>query len=328
MFDASASLESGFTFGHNLWLGNSEVCHGVAKPVTLQTSPHLIHHMKAELLTSVAPFPVDFRVIYLRHNSSWQVDPMMMTFGKMLHVGLCLPSSCTEHEIRGLVETYLSNDLFASNKLYDMNLQYDYAKDLKLKTDVFRKTSFYLCCLFTATTIGLTIAAGILRNTANVEDINVTKSAIKAQKASETAAPSNSSPENLQLVNQPVVASSFIACYDIQANWQHIFKPAKASHTFAALNGLRFGSAVCVTVYHYMVFLFNGTRNKLTLFNYQVHLGNLDVFVDIFFTIRCIYESKYFHIKILILFNIILQRIPTGLQPLSKCQNVGGHTKK
>ncbi|XP_036224286.2 O-acyltransferase like protein isoform X2 [Bactrocera oleae] len=297
MFDASASLEPGFTFGHNFWLGNSEVCHAVAQPVTSQTSPNLPHHMKAELLTSVAPFAADFRVIYLRHNSSWQVDPIVIAFGIRVHVGICLPSSCAEHEIRGLMEIYLGSDRFAANALYDMNLQYDYAKDLKPKAATFRRTSFYFGCLFIATTIGLTIAAGMSRTTAVVKENYNNKTAVESQGACETIAESNTATENVQPEHQlSVVASSFIACYDIQANWQHIFKPAKASHTFAALNGIRFASAGCVAVYHYLMSLFSGTRNKLTLFNYQVHVGNVDVFVDIFFTISGFLQS-YNHFR-------------------------------
>uniref|UniRef100_A0A034VG91 Nose resistant to fluoxetine protein 6 n=1 Tax=Bactrocera dorsalis TaxID=27457 RepID=A0A034VG91_BACDO len=297
MFDASASLEPGFTFGNNFWLGNIDVCNAVDQPLTPHMSSHLPHNMKVELLTSVAPFNVDFRIIYLRHNSSWQADPVVIAFATRVHVGLCVPSSCAEHEIRSLMETYLASDLFVGNALYDMNLQYDYAKDLKLTAATFRRTSFYLCCLFIATTIGLTIAAGMTRSPAAEENNNNTKDAVEEQEPSETTAEGITASEKLLLEKQqPIGVSSFIACYDIQANWQHIFKPSKAGHTFAALNGIRFYSAGCVTVYHYLMFLFNGTRNKWTLFNYQVHVGNVDVFVDIFFTISGFLQS-YNHFR-------------------------------
>ncbi|XP_011187423.1 nose resistant to fluoxetine protein 6-like [Zeugodacus cucurbitae] len=300
MYDASASLESGFTFGNNFWLGNIEVCHAVAQPVNFQVSSYLPHQMKAELLTSFAPFPVEFRVLYFRHNSSWQVDPIVTAFATRIHMGLCVPSSCTEQEIRGLMETYLSSDLFAGNELYDMNLQYDYAKDLKLKPDTFRRTSFYLCCVFITATVGLTIAAAMLKTTTVIEEINIGKSSDEAQKATEISTANNKASENQQFV----VASSFIACYDIQTNCQHIFKPSKASNTFAALNGIRFASAIGVTMYHYLMFLFNGTRNKLTLFGYLVHIGNVDVFVDVFFTISGFLQA-YHHFRNVVVLEII-----------------------
>ncbi|XP_054084252.1 O-acyltransferase like protein [Zeugodacus cucurbitae] len=299
MYDASASLEPGFTFGNNFWLGNIEVCHAVTQPVSLQASSYLPHHMKPELLTSIAPFPVEFRVLYLRHNSSWQVDPVVIAFATRIHMGLCVPSSCTEQEIRGLMETYLSSDLFAGNELYDMNLQYDYAKDLKLKPDTFRRTSFYLCCVFIVTTVGLTIAAAMLKTATVIEENNITQNSDEAQKVTETGF------ENVKSENQQsVVASSFIACYDIETNWQYIFKPATASHTFAALNGIRFVCAIGVTMYHYLMFLFNGTRNKLTLFGYQVHIGNVDVFVDVFFTISGFLQA-YHHFRNVVLLDMI-----------------------
>uniref|UniRef100_W8AX02 Nose resistant to fluoxetine protein 6 n=1 Tax=Ceratitis capitata TaxID=7213 RepID=W8AX02_CERCA len=286
MFDASASLEPGFTFGHNFWLGNSEICSAVSRQTHVQISTYLRHQMKPELLTEVAPFNVDFRVLYLRHNSSWQVDAAVIAFASRLHVGLCLPSACTAHEVQQLVQAYLSTDLNAANEFYEMNLQYDYAKDLKLKSTTFRRTSFYLTCFFLATTIALTVAASLLRKSQDLykANANIRNSRSTNGNVLETTNTSGATikPHKSEL---DLNVTSFIACFDFDANWLHVFAPAKAEHTFTALNGLRFGSAICVTVYHYLMFLFHGTRNKVTLYNYQAYVGNVDIFVDIFFTI-------------------------------------------
>uniref|UniRef100_A0A0A1XBI9 Nose resistant to fluoxetine protein 6 n=1 Tax=Zeugodacus cucurbitae TaxID=28588 RepID=A0A0A1XBI9_ZEUCU len=298
MYDASASLESGFTFGNNFWLGNIEVCQAVAQPVNFQVSSYLPHQMKAELLTSIAPFPVEFRVLYFRHNSSWQVDPVVIAFATRVHMGLCVPSSCTEQDIRSLMEIYLSSDLFAGSELFDMNLQYDYAKDLKMKPETFRRTSFYLCCVFITATVGLTIAAAMLKTTTVIEEINIGKSSDEAQKATGNSTETKS--ENQQFI----VASSVVACYDIQTNWRYIFKQTKSSNTFAALSGIRFASAIGVTLYHYLMFFFNGTRNKLTLFGYLVQFGNFDVFVDVFFTISGFLQT-YHHFRNVVLLDMI-----------------------
>ncbi|XP_054743282.1 nose resistant to fluoxetine protein 6-like [Anastrepha obliqua] len=303
MFDASASIEPGFTFGNNFWLGNREVCGAVGQPTNMQISAHLSHHMNAELLTSVAPFATDFRVVYLRHNSSWQVDPLVLVFASRVHVALCLPSACSEREIRRLTNAYLATDLFAANELYDMHLQYEYTKDLKLKAATFMRASLYLCCIFILTTIGLTVVAMSSKKLQDIEILKEKVTKVATGEENGTKAPHSDSQQALQ---QVVPAVDLIACYDIQANWRHIFTPTKAGQTFAALNGLRFGSALCVTFYHYLMFLFNGTRNKLTLFSYQVHIGNVDIFVDIFFTISGFLQA-YNHFRNVKLLQIIRQ---------------------
>ncbi|XP_017490231.1 PREDICTED: nose resistant to fluoxetine protein 6-like [Rhagoletis zephyria] len=287
MFDASATLEPGFTFGHNFWLGNREVCSAVGHEVHMQMSAYFPHQMNQVLLTSVAPFETDFRVVYLRHNLSWQVDPHMAGFAPRVHVGLCLPSACAEHDVRRLMQTYLSRGLFAGNELFEMHLQYDYMKDLQWQAAIFMRPSFYICCAFVVVTIGLTAVAVSSRKTECMKAVK--KKTTETSAAMDTPS-SNSAPSTVDSNSQPVIQQqfeekSFITCFDIAANWQLIFAPPKSAHTFAALNGLRFGSTLCVILYHYLVFLCNGTRNKLTLFNYQVQIGNVDIFVDIFFVL-------------------------------------------
>ncbi|XP_017468873.1 PREDICTED: nose resistant to fluoxetine protein 6-like isoform X1 [Rhagoletis zephyria] len=306
MFDASATLEPGFTFGHNFWLGNSEVCSAVGHEVHMQISAYLPHQMNEALLTSVAPFDTGFRVVYLRHNLSWQVDPHVTAFGPRVHVGLCLPSACAEHDVRRLMKTYLSRGLFAGNELFEMHLQYDYMKDLQWQAAVFMRPSFYICCAFVVVTIGLTAVAVSSRKSERMKAVK--KKTTEALAAMDTPS-SNSSHYTVDSNSQAVIQQqfegrSFITCFDIAANWQRIFVPPKLAHTFAALNGLRFGSALCVTLYHYLMFLCTGTRNKLTLFNYQVRIGNVDIFVDIFFALSGFLQA-YNHFRNVKLLKII-----------------------
>lgn len=74
VLDASGIPESGFVLGNNFWLGSSKGCDSARKPHALVISKRFNRHMHEHLMTSIAPFDIDYRVIYASHSSPWQVQ--------------------------------------------------------------------------------------------------------------------------------------------------------------------------------------------------------------------------------------------------------------
>lgn len=150
--DSSGRPNAGFVLGNNHWFGLPHECDYVNKPMKISLSPRIHRTSKADLLTAVAPFEVEFRMIYLKHSSPWQMQMKFMT-EHILHLGLCLPKSCTNQQIHELAENYFNT----KDTLYQLNYnstQILQVKNLKLRENFWQKKSciilglVYLSLLF------------------------------------------------------------------------------------------------------------------------------------------------------------------------------------
>lgn len=76
--DSSGSPDSGFVLGQNFWLGSMKGCEAVQKPHTLTLSNRFQRFMHSALLTSTAPFDIEYRMVYAEHKSPWQIQVEFM----------------------------------------------------------------------------------------------------------------------------------------------------------------------------------------------------------------------------------------------------------
>lgn len=99
--------------------------------------------MKPDLIYDTAPFEVDYRVVYAKHYSPWQIEIKFLT-ENLLHIGLCLPKSCSNSEIHNLTQEYLNSRLLDSQTLFEFESDVLLVKDLNLRENFFAKTSVIL----------------------------------------------------------------------------------------------------------------------------------------------------------------------------------------
>jgi len=103
------------------------------------------------IITQQAPFDMDYRVLYLRHSSPWQVEIKLMS-EQIIHIGLCLPSACNSEEVKNLAQDYVAGGMFTENDIFDIRPEVVYMKDLQLREEFFERASFRLlvaCVLVT-----------------------------------------------------------------------------------------------------------------------------------------------------------------------------------
>ena len=107
--DASGSYSPGFVLGNNQWLGSRLLCENVASryPLVINYSDRLVRTMAPHLLAAAAPFDVHYAVVYVKHRSPLQFEMHIMS-EMVLHIGLCLPRSCSVQEISSLVVRHLN----------------------------------------------------------------------------------------------------------------------------------------------------------------------------------------------------------------------------
>ncbi|KAK4881268.1 hypothetical protein RN001_004587 [Aquatica leii] len=84
MHDASGRYSSHFLFGNDYWLGSNSLCKEIEE----------------EENGEVAPFPLYFYVATIRLNVNVNLTPVT----RQLHLGQCLPRSCTVGDVRRLLK--------------------------------------------------------------------------------------------------------------------------------------------------------------------------------------------------------------------------------
>lgn len=60
---------------------------------------------------------------------------------KILHVGLCIPTSCTNNEILNITQNYFDQSLLQAQRFFEHQPQVLHVKDLSVKSNFLEKTS-------------------------------------------------------------------------------------------------------------------------------------------------------------------------------------------
>ncbi len=126
--------------GHNNWIGSPKECEAVQRALYITLSDRYHRNMKPNLVQSIAPFDVEYRMVYAKHHSPWQIE-MKFMIENMLHIGLCLPKSCTNDEIFNLTRKYFNNRLVDVQVMYEIDADVVEVKDMKLRENFFLKKS-------------------------------------------------------------------------------------------------------------------------------------------------------------------------------------------
>lgn len=65
----------GFVIGHNYWLGSIEGCKAVQQqPLSIRMSNRFERFTHNSLWSEMAPFDIDYRMVYAEHRSSFQIQ--------------------------------------------------------------------------------------------------------------------------------------------------------------------------------------------------------------------------------------------------------------
>ncbi|XP_036329770.1 uncharacterized protein LOC118741903 [Rhagoletis pomonella] len=293
MYDAAGSREPGFVLGNGLWLGSRDTCDAVKQPVNLKISKHLPHKMDTKLITDIAPFPVDFRVVHLWHNSTLQMDPILPYYEPRVSIGLCLPTACTLSEIAQLMDIYVEDEIFLANDIFNLRLRVDSVKELKMRPGSLARPSFIILSVSLFLTLLLTVVALSRRMRRNNETAGMVADGDRKKNGAGVAVAKPKSSA------QPLTGKGYLDCFDVLNNFELLFPAGEdgvidGNDVFPGVNGLRWYGAMCVILYHQLWVTFMATSNKSEQFKFTNDLGNFEVFVDLFFTISGFLQTYHF----------------------------------
>lgn len=132
--------------GNGLWLGNYKGCLASQTPPRISLADRIQRNMKENLVGGVAPFEIDFKVAHLRTNSPWLIDTKVKV-EPILHLGLCLPKSCSVDDVFIMAKEAAAGGLLTDITFLEGRPEVLRVKDLNISMEFFMRPSFILFTL-------------------------------------------------------------------------------------------------------------------------------------------------------------------------------------
>ncbi|KAL7051333.1 hypothetical protein ACKWTF_004432 [Chironomus riparius] len=263
--DSSGHFGSGFLHGNNHWLGSEKGCQSLTSPLHVTLSNRFERLMKPDLIHAVAPFEMNYRMIYAKHYSAWQIEIKFHT-ENLLHIGLCLPKSCSNNEIHNLTQEYLNSRTLDAQNLFEFESDVLLVKDLKLRENFFSKKSVIILCIISVITLTIVLCAWY-----RDEKINDALDPVEAAQCNN-------------------FWDKILKSFSIQNNYKSLMDDTIPPNSISVINGIKSISCFLILCFHMFWFSFYVTSNPGVLFHLSEKvsfqwIANAALMVDSFFCI-------------------------------------------
>ncbi|GAB0090978.1 uncharacterized protein DMENIID0001_057660 [Sergentomyia squamirostris] len=310
VFDGSASFTSGFTLGNSHWMGSRAACEAAENVLGLTFDERYSRSMHPHLFTSTAPFSVDYRMVYATHSSPVQFE-MKFLAEKILHIGLCVPTSCTNADIWNITQLYLDKEIFHYQDIFHIdNVRVMEVKSLRMGNGFHQKTSvkilgallFFTCLMtFLAWCSGRSNKFDQKNNNDEITDQSeqhLAKDRSGLSNGASIVVPNNGVNS---MIHKTEIAlyQRIVNCFSLKKNSSELLSTKEAHNSISVINGIR--SIVCfwILCFHMYWFQHFTVSNTATLFAtgelpYFLFISNAPLLVDVFFTISGFLHSSNF----------------------------------
>ncbi|KAL1505652.1 hypothetical protein ABEB36_005168 [Hypothenemus hampei] len=256
MYDASGRYNGQFFFGNDYWMGSWTFCNELQNKETNVETP---------------PFPTQYYVAKININVNAKLTPMT----RLVHLGLCLPKSCSVADVRKLLSEEVTQDKSAT--IVDVRTvpgNYSLLRDFKFQIiSVSGLVTFLL--IITASVLEVIIKRKI--GTPLIKDVETQKSKEKILSQEE---PIKKKKGFVQL----------LLAFSAVTNGRKILSLNNTSKDLSCLHGLRVFSICWIILVHTYLQVFGVARNKglrqITERNFLYQtIANATFSVDTFFFI-------------------------------------------
>ncbi|XP_059609622.1 nose resistant to fluoxetine protein 6-like [Phlebotomus argentipes] len=297
VLDGSASFTPGFTLGNSHWLGFRGACEAAQNALGVTFDERYSRSMDTHLFTSTAPFDVDYRVVYATHASPLQFE-MKFLAEKILHIGLCVPTSCTDADIWNMTQLYLDEGIFQYQDIFHIdNVRVVQVKSLRVGNGFHQKTSVKLLCGLVVFTCLMTFLSW-RGDKMDQKDNNNGHQDGNEQHLESNAAADNAANSMIQK-SEIALYQRIVNCFSLDENVRELVSTKAPTNSISVINGIR--SIVCfwILCFHMYWFQHFTVSNTATLFAtgerpYFLFISNAPLLVDVFFTISGFLHSYNF----------------------------------
>ncbi|XP_055307399.1 uncharacterized protein LOC129571608, partial [Sitodiplosis mosellana] len=298
--DASAMPVPGFVLGHNFWMGSIQGCQAVQNPLPLTISHRFTRFSHSDLWSATAPFDIGYRMVYAEHRSPFQVQvEFFLETNKILHVGLCLPRSCSNGEIANLTQEFFDSSILSAQIMHDHQPNVLQVKDLNAKTNLMDKWSFRLIGFCVGFTLLMMVIAHI-REGSKYDEAMKTRHLVETRtetndivSSSLVTAPSSNSPDCPRTSTpMKLFLDEIVECYSLRKNIRMLASAnaKKAADAVPIVDGLKSFGCFSIVLFHIFWFNHFTVHNATMMFSY----GEQDLWqwvmttfivLEVFFTI-------------------------------------------
>ncbi|XP_059611002.1 nose resistant to fluoxetine protein 6-like isoform X2 [Phlebotomus argentipes] len=217
ILDASGRRNPAFMLGSNFWLGSEIACRGANSPLHIATTddPELgSRHWR--VLNAISPVEVNYRIVMGKIEGDLRIA-LKLLFSPLLHVGLCIPKSCSNEFLMRVTQDYFGqNPTFGIIKT---NVTVERVIEIKPHGDFTGDFTFLIAGTLLFATLSLCFFAHRLESKPR-EHMNI--------------------------------LSRMISCFSIRQNFRCLMNNEVSANTIVSLNLLRTVSSVWVIVVHVM----------------------------------------------------------------------------
>ncbi|XP_043578457.1 nose resistant to fluoxetine protein 6-like isoform X2 [Bombus pyrosoma] len=294
--DTSGVPSEGFLNGNNYWLGDLQVCTDLSVNHTLLISEKIrknnsIYRNPNE---EYPPFEFRFFIARMRHNSTMQYH-IGIEEEDLITLGLCLPASCSKHDVATMMDKILHDETLFIGKLFAIHfrlievsdLTNDYHWLLSAKTISILVVLLLLCATVVAATI---YDVFVHRKRSKNERISLTPASNMYELKNEIGDKCETVDEEpvFQKSKQQNLIGQCLLCFSFPANVEQIFKQEKDADVLLIFHGIKIIGTMILIMYHIAIYSTHVVGNKAHIVLKDVFrhmLGSLVFVVDIFFFI-------------------------------------------
>ncbi|XP_055680187.1 nose resistant to fluoxetine protein 6-like [Lutzomyia longipalpis] len=297
VLDGSASFTSGFTIGNSHWLGSRGACEAAKDILGVTFDERYTRSMDPQLFTTQSPFSVDYRVVYATHTSPLQFE-MKFLAEKILHIGLCVPTSCTNADIWNITQLYLDGGIFQYHDIFHIDsVKVVQVKSLTLANGFHEKTSVRILCALVLFTTLMTLLSWRGDRVGKIDQKNNNGHVVDQNeqlevegKASGNGAVVDNGSNSIIEKTEIALHQKIVNCFSLEGNVRQLVSTKAPTDAISVINGIR--SIVCFWILSFHMYWFQHftVSNTATLFAtgerpYFLLISNAPLLVDVFFTI-------------------------------------------
>uniref|UniRef100_A0ABK8FMC8 Nose resistant-to-fluoxetine protein N-terminal domain-containing protein n=2 Tax=Anopheles gambiae TaxID=7165 RepID=A0ABK8FMC8_ANOGA len=284
VLDASGSQEPGFMWGHNHWIGSEKGCESTRTPLSITLSDRYRRNMKRNLVSALAPFELDYRIVFAKHQSAWQVDVKFQS-ENILHIGVCIPRSCTNDELHNLTARYFDENLVLAQDIYEFKPNVLHVKNTTLDRAFWSKPSVFIIGVSLAFTL-LMIYLAHSREQRLMEEKNNNHMDGTAG-ASPAAARAEGGSD---LADASTFTERVIDSFNLRKNLNTIFRTDSGPQSLPVICGMKSICCFLILCFHMQWYTFYTVHNPSVMLHYAEQIrfqlvSNAPLLVDVFFAI-------------------------------------------
>ncbi|XP_012154768.1 nose resistant to fluoxetine protein 6 [Ceratitis capitata] len=299
VLDSFGVAPKSFNWGNYFWFAPQWQCNDLNTPYVIAMSADYLRTYRFNPFNVTSPVRLRLTMVYMRFSTPRYID-VRLPYESIIHIGLCLPQSCSVASLRRYTDEYFQRGDFMMQREWELQMHAVAARVPSFGLNFFQQTGT-LIAIVILTTLVLLIALA--------EIVHRSEEQLKLQQFMHTKAPiATTKASTVHMENFPVqpprdtcaaessTTEELLLCFRLSENFKRALQlePASSNSNFlCVIAGVR--SIICLWVstfhvYYYSVFaLSNAPMLFVAMGNFlNQPLLQAIFFVDVFFVISAL----------------------------------------